>query len=217
MNSATNLLDVKAVVFDVFGTLAKIEVKRRPYVRLMEMLRAAGRAPKEDDGARLMSTNVGLAGAAELFGVDLPATEIASLELELYAELSTIGFYPEATNTLIKLRNSGFKIGLCSNLAAPYAVPIKLLLPFELDAYAWSFESGAVKPEPAIYKKICDSLGCKPNETLMVGDTLEADYNGPRRFGMQAYLLDRHDKNQVENRVTVLSDLLPLLSAAELD
>jgi hypothetical protein len=32
--------------------------------------------------------------------------------------------------TLTSLRNAGFMIGVCSNLVAAYAIPIKTLLPF---------------------------------------------------------------------------------------
>lgn len=212
MTSPNLLQNSKAVVFDVFGTMAWIRDKRRPYVKLLELLVRAGRKPQQDDGSRLMSENVGLAGAAHLLGVDIPASALAALEIELYAELCTIELYPETVSTLTSLRNAGIKIGLCSNLAAPYAVPIKFLLPFTLDAYAWSFESGAVKPDQLIYKKVCQSLGTDPEQVVMVGDTFEADYNGPRNYGMQAAFLDRRGLNThvVEHQLKTLDDILPL-------
>jgi HAD superfamily hydrolase (TIGR01549 family) len=211
MSKLARLNGIRAVVFDVFGTLAEIGEKRRPYAKLMQLLRTSGREPQPDDAARLMSTNVGLAGVPKLFDTRLSAASIAELELDLYAELSTIKLYPEVTSTLTALRNAGYKIGLCSNLAPPYAVPIKLLLPFELDAYAWSFEAGTVKPEPAIYKAVCVSLGCSPKEVVMIGDTLEADYAGPRRIGMHGFHLRRNGDSVVAESLKTLDEILHML------
>ena len=90
------------------------------------------------------------------------------------------------------LQRQGLQLGLCSNLAKPYAPPVLSLLPFELDAYAWSFEVGAVKPYHRIYSTVWQSLALSPGEVLMVGDTYEADCLGPRRVGMHAIHLARN-------------------------
>ena len=203
-----NLRGIKAVAFDLFGTLVEIGEKRRPYRQLMQHIASAGRIPQPDDAATLMSNNVGLAGAAHLFGIELPAVQIAALELELYAELPTIRLYPEAARCLYALRDAGYKIGLCSNLSAPYAIPVKLLLPFELDAYTWSFEAGAVKPQRAIFETLCDGLQCAPEEVLMVGDTVEADYFGPRVLGMRSIFLARQGDSPVEEWIRNLDELV---------
>jgi FMN phosphatase YigB (HAD superfamily) len=205
------LTGIKAVVLDVFGTLVEIGDKRRPYVQLLKLLHAAGRPSKADDGIQIMSNNVGLAGAIHMFDWELPAESIAALELDLYAELPTIKMYPEALVTLDSLRAGGLKIGLCSNLAAPYAVPVKTLLPFELDAYAWSFEVGAVKPEALIYRYICDALQCLPHEVVMIGDTFDADYTGPNSYGMQGFYLARDGEKLVKRSLTRIDEILPLL------
>lgn len=204
---------IKAVVFDVFGTLAFIADKRRPYERMMRLLRTAGRAAEASDAARLMSNNLGLADTLHLFGAQLPAPALAALELDLRAELSSIQLYPDAQGTLSSLRQSGYKIGICSNLAAPYAVPIKrLLLPFDVDATAWSFDVGAVKPDSSIYKKICEELACSPHEILMVGDSLEADYTGPRAFGMHAIQLVRSGMSSEEESVKSIAEIIEILT-----
>jgi hypothetical protein len=45
---------VKAVVFDVFGTLVRIGVKRRPYIGLQQLLKARDRPPKADDIVKII-------------------------------------------------------------------------------------------------------------------------------------------------------------------
>jgi FMN phosphatase YigB (HAD superfamily) len=211
IENEAKLTGIKAVVLDVFGTLVEIGEKRRPYAQLMKLLQAAGRPPQSDDKNRIMSNNVGFAGAIKMFGWELQASSIAALELDLYAELPTVKLFPEVLQTLVSLRAGGLKIGLCSNLAAPYAVPVKTLLPFELDAYAWSFEVGAVKPEALIYRHICDALQCLPHEVVMIGDTFEADYTGPNSYGMQGFYLTRDGKKSVKRSLTRIYEILPLL------
>ena len=57
-----------------------------------------------------MSNNIGLAGAARMFDVEISASSIADLELELYKELSTIKLYPEILETFNTLRVGGIKL-----------------------------------------------------------------------------------------------------------
>lgn len=208
MATFEKLQGIKAVAFDLFGTLVEIGEKRRPYRQLMQLIESAGRRPQLDDAAVLMSNNVGLAGAAHFFGIEIPAAQIAPIEQDLYAELPTIRLYPEVTHCLNTLRDAGYKIGLCSNLAAPYAIPVKLLLPFTLDAYAWSFEAGAVKPQRAIFEALCAGLQCAPEEVLMVGDTVDADYFGPRALGMRSIYLARQGDSPVEEWIRSLDELV---------
>lgn len=124
--------------------------------------------------------------------------------------MQTVQLYDETLATLGSLKIAGYKLGLCSNLATPYAVPVKLLLP-PLDAYAWSFEVGAVKPDPIIYEYVCSALGCLPADVLMVGDTVEADYHGLRRFGMRSYHLSRDGARSIKHSITSLDDILDVL------
>jgi HAD superfamily hydrolase (TIGR01549 family) len=211
MSNIAKLSGIKAVVFDVFGTLVEIDDKRRPFRQLMQLMEKAGRTPKPDDGMKIMSANVGLAGAAQMFGIEIPNNVLAELELELYAELATVKAYPEVKLTLESLRDAGLKIGVCSNLAAPYAVAVKLLLPFELDNYTWSFEVGAVKPEAAIYEALCKGLNYDPHEVVMIGDTLDADYSGPRRFGIHGFHLARREASPASEKLRTLDEILPLI------
>jgi HAD superfamily hydrolase (TIGR01549 family) len=210
--STPKLHGIRAVVFDAFGTMVEITRKHRPYRAWLERLRAAGHTPGPDDNTKLMTANVGLAGAAGLFGVSLPAAALADLELHLYEEMASLRLYHDVSATLNGLRARGLKIAVCSNLAAPYAVPVKLLLPIELDVYAWSFAIGAIKPNPAIYRWCCEALQCAPAEVIMVGDTLDSDCLGPRDFGMHGFHLSRHRNSPSEHMVDSLTAVLELVA-----
>ena len=129
-------------------------------------------------------------------------------------EVASIRLFPDAIDTLSALRESGYRIALCSNLAAPYGPPVSALLPFAPDFCAWSYTAGAVKPEPGIYQHLCEGLGCLPGEILMVGDTVDADHTGPRRFGIEGFHLARKGRSPVPETESVasLADLIPLLA-----
>lgn len=207
MSYPPSVVDIKAVAFDVFGTIAEIQQARKPYAALLRHLRNSGREANPLDGAILMSNNLGLAEAAQHFGVVLAADILAALEQDLRVELMSIRLFPDALPEFERLVDAGFKVAVCSNLAAPYAQPIKSLVPFSLDAYVWSFEVGAIKPAPAMYDHLCHSLGCSPGEVLMVGDTLAADYDGPRKFGMRSIHLSRHRRSQANDNIGSLAEL----------
>lgn len=202
---------IKAVVFDVYGTVVEIRDRRRPYARLLQLLAESGRVPSTDDAARLMSTPCGLAEVVRLLDAELPVSKLAPLEMELLAELASVTLYPDTVETLTALKSAGLKMGLCSNLAAPYAIPVLKLLPFALDAYAWSFEIGALKPNAVIYREVCHRLACAPHEVMFIGDTLEADYLGPRAIGMQSLHLARQGTARTEDTISTLVQLLDIL------
>jgi HAD superfamily hydrolase (TIGR01509 family) len=207
-----SFVPVKAIVFDVFGTLANIGAKRRPFAKLLRHLASNAHPRFLSDSTMLatalMSNDVDLEGALRLFGGYLCAGEMKSLADDLATEIASIALYPEAIETLTALRCAGVKIGLCSNLAAPYAEPVLRLLPFVFDAYAWSFQVGAVKPDPKMYSFVCEALQTNPKEVLMVGDTFEEDFLGPRRAGMQSVYLDRALQSPGTDTVSSLSEVM---------
>jgi HAD superfamily hydrolase (TIGR01493 family) len=202
---------VKVILFDVYGTLVDIDDKRAPFRQLIDIGAGQGRQPSDKDAALLMGQPVGLREAAELLGIRLTDADRERLESELSAELASIAPFADTLPALHELKNRGFKLALCSNLALDYAAPIVSILPFALDAYVWSFDTGAIKPDPVIYAHACQQLCCAPGEVLMVGDTFEADVEGPRAFGMQALLLDRKQSFRTRDSLPSLSVLCDML------
>ena len=135
--------------------------------------------------------------------------DLDALEADLAAELASIELYPEVVDVLTILRGRGAKLTIASNLALPYAAPLLRLLPFELDTYAWSFEVGYLKPDPRIYAWTCERLGTGPRNTLMIGDTLEADYDGARAASLRAIHLNRSGMFWHKARTLMKLEMLP--------
>nr|WP_229224114.1 HAD-IA family hydrolase [Duganella sp. SG902] len=149
--------------------------------------------------------------AAQFFGIELTGAELDELEQDLETELDSITLYADVVPTIRALQRRGIKVALCSNLAKPYAAPITRLLPMPLDAYAWSFEHQAIKPDRNFYERVCEKLMCSPNQVLMIGDTPIADVSGPREVGMQSLLLDRKALTDSKDKIHSLTGLLDAL------
>lgn len=181
---------IKAVAFDLFGTLVEIVQKKNPYGILLDSLELT-RKERADTRRRLMCEPVGLCEVGEVVGRDIPIDVLIKAERSLYEELASVRLFHDTRDTMLGLREAGFVVAIASNLAYPYSVPVRLLLPFEPQVWAWSFAVGAVKPEPAFYAALCNLLGYSPREVLMVGDTLANDYEGAKDAGLHALHLDR--------------------------
>jgi len=196
---------IQAIVFDAFGTLCEIHNKRKPFKELARMC-------PDRKGAReiLMTRRLGLRDAAA--ELHFKSGDLATLEVDLEIELASIALYDDVIETLQWARARGLKIAVASNLAAPYAAPLLRLLPFELDAYAWSFEIGYLKPDPRMLSWVCGRLGTPAHATLMIGDTFNADFEGALASGMQAIHLDRSGK--LTRSVPSVRSLTELMSRA---
>ena len=120
-----------------------------------------------------------------------PASRAAAVELTArWATHTNFELYEDTLPTLERLRGQGIKIGLISNssrdvraFAEHHALAI--------DAGISSFHHGKTKPHASIFRAVLDLLEVEPHEALMVGDTIDADIEGPLAIGMQAVLLDR--------------------------
>ncbi|NHZ91397.1 HAD-IA family hydrolase [Massilia sp. CCM 8733] len=191
---------IKAVAFDAFGTLVEIGDKRRPFEAILRLARSApARSP--------MVGAVGLAELARACDV-APDPRHAS---DLAAELASIAPYPEARPVLIALRKRGLRIAVASNLALPYAQPLRDQLGDLVDTACLSFEVGHVKPDPAFYRALCRQLNLAPAEVLMVGDTWRCDYLGASAAGLQALHLDRRGNATPEQAAVSIRDLTGVL------
>lgn len=100
---------------------------------------------------------------------------------------------PDAGPTLRALDRRGLALRIASNFDARLRGVLRgleALAPWGESALI-SSEVGRRKPHPDFYRAVCESLGLPPEVVLCVGDDIENDWQGPRRAGLQAVLLDR--------------------------
>ncbi len=95
-------------------------------------------------------------------------------DIDLYArEIDPERWYPDLDlmPTLEALRSNNIKIGLLSNCGWDVTSVLRLhkLMDF-FDACALSYQIGHRKPEPEAFQAICNLLGVRPENAIMVGD-----------------------------------------------
>lgn len=191
---------IRAVAFDAFGTLVEIGDKRRPYKKLLD---AANSGPSRSP----LLEPIGLEEMASVCGSSLAAEELAELANDLSCELASTHSYPEAASVLKRVKDLGLITVVASNLALPYAAPIRSLLADLLDVCCFSFNMGVAKPDPTFYAMLCERLQLHPSQVLMVGDTWRCDYAGASAAGLRALHLDRRGNASEHQREVSIKDL----------
>ena len=148
-----------------------------------------------------------------------PNVDACSREIyDEWAACHHFEMYDDVPAVLETLAKSGIRIGLISNTQRCLT---SFQSHFELQgliaATISSFEHGYMKPHPSIFSAVLERLGARPDETVMVGDSIRQDIEGALRVGMRAVLVHRGDAppaRATELGVPViksLSELPPLL------
>lgn len=139
--------NLKAVVFDAFGTVVKPVVRSAGYRKLFSQA-------KDLRFARNMALtkDLDLSGLADLLGVPRPS--LSDMDL-LEAEAEAVELYDDTLITIERLHDMGYNVAICSNLAAPYGPAVRRLLS-NVDEFVFSYEVGFLKPEQGIYDAVCN-------------------------------------------------------------
>lgn len=101
-------------------------------------------------------------------------------------------FFPE-TPALLEQLQGKYRLGIVTNfMDGPTARRVFDDLGYEaiFDSLVVSAEIGYQKPAPVLFQRALEELGSKPENTIMVGDTYEADVVGAHRAGMRGVLID---------------------------
>ena len=117
--------------------------------------------------------------------------------------------YPETIDVLNALKAKGIKLGLISNSPAfsTEVVLEKFAIDKILDAVVLSCCNGALKQSGELLKKALELLKAKPEEALMVGDSIETDMEGARLVGVEGILIDRLGKRDWPKKIRNLKEI----------
>lgn len=201
-------MEAKAVLFDAFGTLVKIQGGAHPYRKIMRLGLEQGRRPSPTDAEALLSKPLDLITAAHHFGITVPGTMMAGLEDALQRELNSMEAHQDGIEAVSMLQAAGVPVGICSNLAKPYAAAVERLYP-SIMLRAYSFEAGAIKPSPRMFAYAIGVMRVgSPAEIAMIGDSARCDRDGACEYGMQGYLLCRAGKGDYGSLVDFARDLI---------
>ncbi len=117
----------------------------------------------------------------EVFADELGLSHLVPvIRHKLGEELHALRLFPDVVQVLRKLRVTGKRVAVCSNLANAYGPAVRELLP-GLDAYIFSYEIGAAKPNPVIYPAACEALDSRPRDVLFAAEVRHAGAAVERR------------------------------------
>ena len=232
-------MPIEAVLFDMFDTLMLIEkdhafyslslkkahsflvkngvnvefrVFRDAYIKARNALYVEANPKLEEP-----HFNCRISNALEMLGyVDVEGEIVAGATnafCEGFMEYVRIDDY--AKSVLEKLHGE-YKLGIVSNFAIPECVD-KLLEKHGLDMlFDVVVVSGAVnkrKPSPEIFQKALEKMGVSAENTVFVGDTVDADVIGAKTAGMKVIFIERRVQKDAEQAcpnqtIKSLSELL---------
>ncbi len=105
---------------------------------------------------------------------------------------------PGATEAVRRVKSAGFKVGLVSDIWAPYFKGFLAACPelaSMVDFACLSFREGVRKPSTALLERAVEALGADPGRTWMVGDTYANDLAPAIGMGMRTvWVLSRPEK-----------------------
>ena len=197
-------MPIQAVLFDMFDTLVIIEknhafyspslkrahhfliangvdvrftVFRDAYIKARDALYTKADAKLEEP-----HFNCRISNALKSIGYsDVKNEVVAGTTNEFCEEFMKYVRIDNHTKSALNKLHRKYKLGIVSNFAIPECVD-KLLMKHGLDEF---FDvvvvSGAVnkrKPSPEIFEKALEKLGVSAEETVFVGDTVDADVMG---------------------------------------
>ena len=114
--------------------------------------------------------------------------------------------YPEAAAALRAVRAGGRRLAIVSNWdcsLADWLEPTGLL---ELvDGVVTSAETGAAKPDGAIFRRALELLDAGAADAVHVGDSVNKDVEGARAAGIRAVLVARGSESPPDGVVAIRS------------
>ena len=220
------MMQVKAVLFDLFDTLLLLEegdafyapsLKRlhefltenainvsfddfeQVYFKVRDQLYTRFQKNLEDPHFRIR-----VSGTLRRLGYDFEESHpIVAGAVSAFADefMHYVSLDNDALDVLQKLRRR-FKLGIVSNFAIPECA-WQLLDQFGLKEFfevvLISAEVNIRKPSPKIFDMALRLLGLEASEAIFVGDTPGPDVKGPRNVGMEAVLIERRPMKRISD------------------
>ena len=201
---------VKAVLFDLFGTLATGFCD--PEQRIIERFNLKYDykfVERSVCGTKFQDMNSYV--LTIIHNLKLPNTIETRRTLENIFEKESIldKIKPEVPQLLRRLKTKGYQIGIISNIPNPHFDHLKRYnVKKYFDAVVYSYEVGMTKQNPEIFTVALSYLGIKPSEAVMVGDSMNSDIRPAEALGIKGILFDPDNKNlSYANRITAFSEL----------
>jgi FMN phosphatase YigB (HAD superfamily) len=203
------LASVKAILFDVYGTLVyaenpvgETEVSKylcsRGYELSSQQFKAAWSFVAFVDypkyGYRSWSAFLSRVLARLKIKVDRESLDHL---VNLY-ESRSYKLYPDAIEAVRMAKERGFRTATVTTIAYfKFKDAIQPIRKY-FDLIMTGYEAGCDKSNPKMYKKILGIFDVEPYEAVVIGDEVELDVLLPKSLGINAVFLDREHKGKGE-------------------
>lgn len=193
----------KAVFFDIDDTLYDTSgfaaLARRAAINVMI---DAGLPLSSDKAYTLLREIIGEKGSnydkhfnvltKRVFGEEKPLLIALGMITYHNVKFALLRLFPETMSTLIYLKSQGYHLGVISNgiTIKQWEKLIRLGLHHFFDEIITSEEVGAAKPDEKIFQRALDSMGCKAENSIMIGNKFSEDIIGALNIGMDAILVN---------------------------
>jgi len=189
---------IEGIVFDLWNTLAHNVAKPDPMRLLAEALGIDGerRWVRRIERGMMLAPAAGMEGALRQIeareGLRIEDPDLRRTVVDRWNRAGDdAALFPDVLPALVKLRRR-YRLGLLSNTQS---FGLQFLdrdgLWDHLDASAFSFEVGALKPRSEMFEAMAARMALAPDKLLMVGDQPRDDILGARDAGMRALRLER--------------------------
>ncbi len=218
-------MPIKAVLFDMFDTLMMIKRNHDFYspslVRMYKYLNSNGIDvsfptfeqaytisrdeiySKVEDNFEEPHFNLRVFKTLKKLGYNYDATSplVTQATAEFCNEFITFVTPDTEAKALLQNLHGKYKLAIVSNFAIPECV-IKLLQLYGLyEFFDAVLVSGAInkrKPSPEIFALALQALEVLASESVMVGDTINADIEGAKAVGAKSIYIKRREEAQIQ-------------------
>lgn len=194
-------MKLKAVIFDLFGTLvndfgssagqmnaelaAALAVPYEPFIQVW-----AQTAPMRTIGA-FQTVEASIEHVCSLMGVAVEPEQIhKAVQIRLKYVKQALTPRADAVATIHRLKNDGYKVGLISNCSIEIPIVwLETAFAQLMDTAVFSSRACVKKPDSRIYHLACEGLGVAPESCLYIADGEEYELKGAANVGMHPVLL----------------------------
>jgi epoxide hydrolase-like predicted phosphatase len=217
---------IKAVIFDLWGTLALPYEQKGKSNPVMELLNKIGIERYEYQTTRpfAYATMTKRRSVEESMRDLLNSMGISATE-ELVEDISSIMkridsndgvLYDDVIPTLKDLRKRSVKTAILSNAFYVEDLHKKGYLPkkWEMESYIdypiFSFDTGLLKPDPAAYLAALERIGVKAEEAIFIDD-FPLNVDAAKELSIKGLLIDRRDNHNYVDKINTLKEVIKFL------
>ncbi|RJQ15702.1 HAD family hydrolase [Candidatus Woesearchaeota archaeon] len=206
---------VKAIFFDLWGTLVETTVYPSPIRQVKYILGIQGTFQdyiltfeQIFMTKTFSSLEEGFREVCKAFDIEPTKDQLDQL-IGLWNKKNLISKpYPETLEVLEKLHKK-FKLVLISNTDC-FSTE-QTLDKFDMTKYfekiVVSYKEGKLKSHPELFANALKELKIKKEDAIMIGDSIESDMEGAQAAGIKGILIDRKDRREYEHKIMSLLEI----------